>query len=170
MEGSNKHTWVVIGLILVALAARFLTLAPNFTPVLAIAFFAGSRISKTWVAYAIPFTALLASDFFLGMYPGMALVYIPFLIMVGLGVGASKKGVGTHLLAGSLGAVIFFLISNFGVWAYTGMYPKTLDGLMTCYAMGLPFFKNTFASLWIFSGLLFLADASYIRFRRGVLA
>ena len=170
MEGFKKHTWVVVLLILVALAARFLPLAPNFTPILAIAFFAGSRISKTWVAYAIPFTALLLSDVVLGMYPGMALVYIPFLIMVALGAKVAQKGVGAHFLAGSMGAVIFFLISNFGVWAYTGMYPKTLEGLMACYAMGLPFFKNTFASLWFFSGLLFMANASYVRLGRPSLA
>lgn len=161
----NKATqlWVVLVLIIVAAVTRLLPLPPNFTPILAIAFFAGSRISKTWVAYAIPFVALLISDLMIGFYPGMALVYVSFLIMVALGMKASARGVAGHAAFGTLGAVLFFLLSNFGVWWITAMYPKTWEGLLQCYTMGLPFFRNTFLSLWFFSSFLFAGEYLYRR-------
>lgn len=157
--------WVVFVLIIAAAAARLLPLPPNFTPILAIAFFAGSRISKTWVAYAIPFVALLASDLVIGFYPGMAMIYIPFLIMVALGMKASARRVSGHLALGTLGAVIFFLLSNFGVWLATPMYPKTWDGLIQCYTMGIPFFRNTLLSLGFFGSFLFAAEYCFRRLR-----
>ena len=58
--------------------------------------------------------------------------------------------------AASLSAsVVFFLVSNFGVWASGTMYPNTFSGLMICYAAGLPFLKNTLIGDMAYSGALF---------------
>jgi hypothetical protein len=40
-------------------------------------------------------------------------------------------------------SVLFFVLTNFGVWAFDALYPKTLEGLMACYVAAIPFFRNT---------------------------
>ncbi|MBK7098788.1 MAG: hypothetical protein IPH58_11055 [Sphingobacteriales bacterium] len=52
-------------------------------------------------------------------------------------------------------ALLFFLVSNFGVWASGTMYPKTGEGLLTCYAMGLPYIKGSLLSNLFYSSVLF---------------
>jgi hypothetical protein len=62
-------------------------------------------------------------------------------------------------LGATCGAVIFFVVSNFGVWLQSGMYPHTLAGLADCYTLALPFFRNTLTGDLVYSGLLFGAYA-----------
>ena len=52
-------------------------------------------------------------------------------------------------------SILFFLISNFGTWLLSGMYPLTVSGLAVCYVAAIPFFQNTVAGDLFFSGLLF---------------
>jgi hypothetical protein len=40
-------------------------------------------------------------------------------------------------------SLIFFAVTNLGVWAFSGMYPLTFDGLMACYVAALPFLQHT---------------------------
>ena len=64
--------------------------------------------------------------------------------------------------------VIFFILSNFGMWLTGAYYPKTFNGLIACYAAAIPFYKNeffgnmllnTFMSNLFFTALLFGAYA-----------
>ena len=64
----------------------------------------------------------------------------------------SSKGIAINAL---LSSIIFFLVTNFSVWAFTGMYDKTFSGLMVSYTMGLPFFKWSVISTLLYSGVLF---------------
>ena len=54
-------------------------------------------------------------------------------------------------------SVWFFLTTNFAVWLAWDFYPKTLEGLITCFTLALPFFTNTLLSTVIFTGILTLA-------------
>jgi len=89
---------------------------------------------------------MIISDFFIGYYQFslMAVVYGSFLLCVLLGFWL-KKNKKWYTIGGSaiLGAVLFFLITNFAVWAFTPWYAKTFSGLIQCYLMALPFFRNT---------------------------
>jgi hypothetical protein len=89
---------------------------------------------------------MIISDIFIGYYQFslMAVVYGSFLLCVLLGFWL-KKNKKWYTIGGSaiLGAVLFFLITNFAVWALTPWYQKTFFGLFQCYLMALPFFKNT---------------------------
>ena len=62
---------------------------------------------------------------------------------------------------GFFGSFIFYLISNFGVWAVGDLYAKNLEGLINCYFLALPFFKNTVISTFIFSYGVFFANYFY---------
>lgn len=146
-------------LIVFAVLARLVPHPGNFTPVGAFGLFAGAHMSlKT--AWTVPVAALLVSNLFVGTYNliAMAGVYIGFLVGPLLGRfmlrGRIKPGrVATAVI---LNAGLFFLISNFGVWA-AGYYPPTFAGLIACYVAGLPFLGysllgDSFYSILLFAG------------------
>ena len=59
------------------------------------------------------------------------------------------------LIASTLASIVFFMVSNFGVWASTSMYPDDFNGLIICYSAGLPFLKNTLMGDLVYTGSLF---------------
>lgn len=136
---------VAMFLVLIVASMRLIPHPPNFVPIAAIALFAGVYFSKR-TALLLPIAAMVISDIFIGYYEIslMVVVYGSFLLYVLLGFWL-KKNKKWYTIGGStiLGAVLFFLITNFAVWILTPWYAKTLSGLIQCYFMALPFFRNT---------------------------
>ena len=62
------------------------------------------------------------------------------------------RQVGTASLAGSL---LFFVVTNFAVWATGRLYPLTGSGLAVCYAAAIPFFRNSLLGDIAFTTILF---------------
>lgn len=153
---------LVLALIVIGVAFRFLPHAPNFTPVLALVIFGAAYLPKKF-AFLIPLGVMFISDFFLGSYQFslMFFVYGSLLLLAGLGFYLKKnddwKSIG---LTSLLGASLFFLTTNFGVWALTPWYEKTLTGLMRAYYLALPFFRNTMVSTLVYSSALFFSYKS----------
>ena len=136
----------------------FITHLPNFSSVSAMALFFGAYCSRQFFASSVVVLLIWISDLFLNkmlmgtwimFYPGCCWQYGCYLLMTLLGgfILKNKKFNLYRLTSTSLlSAILFFLISNFGVW-YSGLlYPLTMDGLMTCYINALPFVKNTLVS------------------------
>jgi hypothetical protein len=149
-------------IILLAVVARLIPHAPNFAPIGGLALFSGSHFKKK-IALLIPLSAMFISDIFLGFHKTVPYVYISFIIIALIG-GLIKNNKWQSLMLASLtSSVLFFLITNFGVWATGSMYQKNLDGLIQSYVMGLPFFRNTlisdlFYSFSFFHGYRFLSN------------
>ena len=103
-----------------------------------------------------PLAALFLSDLVLGFYHGMATVYFSVALIVLLGSVAlnrvSALRVGGAALASS---ILFFVVTNFGMWLSSGIYPRTLAGLEACYVAAIPFFQNTVAGDLFYAALLF---------------
>ncbi len=139
-----------------AAAMRLIPHPPNFAPIAAMALFSGAEMPKRSMAFAIPFAALLLSDAILGFYSGIAFVYASFAatVLIGWAV-ASRKTPLTIGVAAISSSVLFFAVTNFGVWATGSMYPHSLAGLAECYAAAIPFFRNTVAGDLVYSALLF---------------
>lgn len=150
-------------LILLALFARLIPHAANFTPVLAVALFAGAVISNRALALLVPLSALALSNLALGFSftAFTSLLIITALVFLGQITKFTPK---SYLKNSALGAVIFFVLSNFFVWLEGSLYPKTFDGLATCYTMAIPFFKNTLLSTVVYSVVLFEAYKLATRF------
>ncbi len=132
-------------LILIGVSLRFLPHPPNFSPILAIALFGGVYFRKK-IAFILPLAIIIISDIFIGYYEVnlMIIVYGSFLICVVLGFWLKKHKKWYTVLGSSLlAALIFFFLTNFAVWIFTPWYAKTLSGLIQCYLMALPFFRNT---------------------------
>ena len=138
--------------------SRLIPHAPNFTPVISIALFAGAYLKKGY-AFLVPVAALLLSDVVIGFYglETMAFVYGTLILIVAMGLLLEKKVSAGKLLGLSLaGAVVFFVTTNFAVWLVPGsIYPKTMAGLAQCYVMAIPFFGNTLLSTLVYSAAMF---------------
>jgi len=137
---------IAVVFILIGVSLRLLPHPPNFAPIAAIALFGGVYLSRK-IAFILPMAVMVISDIFLGGYYEIGLmivIYGCFLFFVILGFWL-KKHKKWYNIGGSaiLSAIIFFVVTNFAVWAFTPWYAKTLAGLFQCYLMAIPFFKNT---------------------------
>ena len=140
MSTDRKIAAALVGL---GACARLLPHPWNFTPMMAIGLYAGSKSSKLRVGVAATLLALLLSDAVLGFYRGMWYVYAAMLIPVLIGHWVrDRNGIGV-LFGGALASSIsFFVITNGMVWAMGHRYPHTLPGFGACLAAGLPFYQN----------------------------
>jgi hypothetical protein len=155
------------GMIVLAALSRLLPHPPNFSPVEAIALFGGAYFAKRWAAVWVPLAAMFLSDLALGLVnggiywsyflsAGFLLVYVCIALSALLGFGlrgrVSVLRVGAYSL---LGSVLFFLVTNFGAWLGSTMYPQTGAGLAAAYVAGIPFFQYTLLGTLFYSALLF---------------
>lgn len=144
--------------LLVIFLAGLLRLLPhpaNVAPIGAMALFGGVYLRKKY-AIILPLGAMLVSDIFLGLHSTMGFVYGSFILIGVVGMWLRKrKKLATVLGASLFSSLLFFLITNFGVWLMTTMYSKTWQGLVDCYMMGIPFFRNTVLGDLLYTGLFF---------------
>ena len=151
---------IVIATLLIVAAAllRLLPHAPNFAPIAALALFGGVVLPRRW-SLVIPFGAMILSDAVIGFYelPVMMSVYACFILTTVLGWWIKKQQQKGSIVVGIsiFSSFVFFVVTNFAVWAWGHIYPHTAAGLLTSYAMGVPFFRNTLMSDLFYSGLLF---------------
>jgi hypothetical protein len=149
--------WIIPTILIsIALSARLLPHPANFAPVGAIALFAGMYLPRRW-AIAGPLLALFVSDIFIGFYSPLMMitVYGSFALMGFVGLKMRKNKTFAKILSGTfLGSVLFFLITNWAVWAFGTMYIHSLTGLMESYTMALPFFRNSLLGDVFYVGIL----------------
>ena len=143
----NKNFFLA-SVIIFAILSRFIPHPPNFSPIAAIALLSGHGFTNRWLAFLVPIVSLFISDIFLGLHSTIPFVYVSFFLIALLGIKVKKISVGTVLLS----SLIFFLISNFGVWLLS--YPITFNGFLACYTLAIPFFFNTILGDLTYSILL----------------
>jgi hypothetical protein len=172
----NKTRFIALALmILTAAASRLIPHPPNFTPVAAIALFGGAKFADRRVALLVPLAALFLSDIVLGFHALMPVIYATFGLIVALGFRLRHNGNGLRIATATVvSAVLFFLLTNFGVWALGTLYPRTLNGLMECYVAAIPFFRNMLLGNVLYSALLFggvtLAERHFAAMREDTIA
>ena len=160
-----------ISLILLLAFSRLLPHPPNFTPIVAVAIMSGYFFRNVNLSFVVLLISMLLVDVFLGFYKHMFFVYLSLFLITFIFFKISDKINFKNLFVfGFLGSLIFYLVSNFGVWAsgvlspITNLpYEKNLNGLINCYFLAIPFFKNTLFSTIIFSYGAFLANHFYAK-------
>ena len=144
----TKKQVVIILFMLIAVSFRLFPHLPNFTPITAIALFGGLYFSNKKMAYLVPVFIMGLSDVFLGFHLISLFVYSAFLLVSFIGTKTKKPSIYTILL----GSVSFFIVTNFGVWLIG--YPKTWTGIIECYTLALPFFRNSILGDFFYSGIM----------------
>jgi len=145
----NKKQLVIILFIAVAAIFRLLPHLPNATPIAAMALFSGVYFTNKKYAFIIPLLAMFLSDLFLGFSMITLFVYVAFILVGYIGIASKKMNIKTILIS----SLSFFIITNFGVWLIG--YPKTLNGLMECYTLAIPFFRNSLIGDFFFAGVMY---------------
>jgi hypothetical protein len=160
---------------LLAALSRLLPHPPNFAPITAMALFGAAYFDRKWLAFLVPLAAMLLSDLVLevlyrnglsaswGFDPLMLAVYATFAVIVALGLWLRRRTRPLFIMcAAPVGSLLFFVITNFAVWAVftadqpaPAGYPKTWAGLLECYTMALPFFHWTLLGDVTYSAVLF---------------
>ena len=150
------RTAVILAMIALSAVLRIVPHPWNLTPVGAMALFSGAVVCDRRLAFLFPLLALFVGDLFVGLHVLIPIVYASFLINVALGLWLRDRRTTPRIAAlALLGSIQFFLITNFGVWAFLGSFPRTIAGLITCYIAGLPLFWNTLAGDALYTALLF---------------
>ena len=152
----NPRLTTLIVIVFGAALSRLIPHPPNATSIAAVALFSGAYFADKRLALVVPIAALLLSDSILGFYRHMEIVYLSFALVVCLGFTLTGRPsvlrIGTTAVAASIS---FFILTNFGVWAFDGLYPHTLYGLAECYLLALPFFAHTLIGDLFYTALLF---------------
>jgi hypothetical protein len=147
---------LAFALILLAAALRIAPHPWNFTPVGAMALFSGAVLRDRRLAFFFPLLALFLGDIFIGFHKLMFVIYASFLVNVAIGLWLrDRRSIARITLATLLGAIQFFVVTNFAVWQFLSGFPHTASGLAACYIAGIPFFWNTLAGDAFYAALLF---------------
>jgi hypothetical protein len=137
---------------------RIIPHPPNFTPILATAIYAPYLIKDKWVAMSLPLLAMFIADLWIGFHPYMLWVYGAIglsTLISNLSMRFDKEYMQLGIMA-ILSSILFFIITNFAVWTMWDYYPKTIEGLIMCYTMAIPFFHNTLLSTIVYTSLIVL--------------
>jgi hypothetical protein len=166
-----KGNKITLAVFIIAVFSRLLPHAPNFTPLEAVALFAGTFLLNKYVKFLLPIVALYVVDLVLnntilrGFYPEetgivwysdyMLWNFIAIVGIVLMGKYLTKKITLLSIgLTAVMASILFFTLSNIGVWVSSPLYTKDIQGLFTCFAAAVPFFRTSLISTLAFSYIL----------------
>ena len=141
---------ISFGIFLVLAVSRFIPHPPNFTSLIALSFYVPAFLGRKYILALI--SSFFITDLLIGFHSTMLFTWGSVLI-IGLFSNFFLKNIFSRISAALLGAVVFFIVTNFGVWIISGMYAFNLNGLLSSYVLGLPFFGYSVLSTLIFSAL-----------------
>jgi hypothetical protein len=169
MKNLKPKFLIVLSAILLASVFRLVPHWPNFTPIATIAIMGGALISNRMLGVIVPILAMAFSDLLTIVFinykytavsdyfssPATFLIYLALIGISVLGFWIRDKQSTRNLTLVSLySALLFFALSNFGVWM-TGTLPKTFSGLLATYDLGIPFFGYNLAGNLFYTFLFF---------------
>jgi hypothetical protein len=141
---------ISIGIFITLAASRFIPHPPNFTTLLALSFYVPALLGVRYLPALI--LSFIVTDLIIGFH-GVTLFTWGSVILIGLGSRFFAKGIFNRISGSLLGACLFFIITNFGVWSL-GSYGYSLNGIISCYILALPFFGYSLISTFIFAGVI----------------
>jgi len=148
--------WLAFALVVVGVALRVMPHPWNFAPIGAIALFGGAKFERRSFAIGVPLLTMLIGDAFIGFHSAMPVIYATYALIAVIGMLLRDRqtipAVGGAVL---LSSTVFYLTTNFAVWAMGTTYAKTAAGLAACYIAAIPFFGNTLASDALYSAIFF---------------
>jgi hypothetical protein len=153
----SKPRFVVLAcMILAAAASRLIPHPPNVASITAVALFGGAYLSDRRLAFLVPMAALFISDLVMGLYSHMEVVYGSFALVVCIGLILRRRRTPLPIAGAALASsILFFVVTNFGVWIFESLYPKTMAGFLACYTAAIPFFQNTLLGDALYTAALF---------------
>ena len=141
--------------LLIGIASRCIIHIPNFTPVVALALFSGTYLPRRTAVF-FPLALMIISDIFIGWHETFLFTWGSVVLISILGFWTRKHKNPVSILTSSLfSAVLFFVLTNFGTWFASNLYPRTWEGLQECFIMAVPFFRATLLSALVYTFAIF---------------
>jgi hypothetical protein len=141
---------VSLGIFLALAASRFIPHPPNFTSLIALSFYIPALLGLRYLPILI--LSFIITDLFIGFH-GVTLFTWGSVAIIGLFSKYFIKSILSRISGALIGAFVFFLITNFGVWSL-GTYGYTVEGFILCYTLAIPFFAYNIISTSIFSAII----------------
>ena len=145
-----KYLQISLGIFATLAASRFIPHPPNFTSLLALSFYIPAILGLRFLPVLV--ISFFITDLIIGFH-SVTLFTWGSVVLIGLMSKFFIKNTKTRITGALTGASLFFVITNFGVWSM-GSYGYTLEGLLTCYTLAIPFFGNTLAGTIMFSAVI----------------
>ena len=139
-----------LGIFLALAASRFIPHPPNFTSLLALSFYVPTLLGIRYLPALV--VSFFITDLLIGFH-SVTLFTWGSVILIGLTSRFFLSSLTSRVSGSLLGACIFFVITNFGVWSM-GSYGYTMEGFILCYTLALPFFAYSMISTLLFSTLI----------------
>jgi hypothetical protein len=155
---------VSTGIFLALAASRFIPHPPNFTSLLALSFYVPAILGIRFLPALV--ISFFITDLIIGFH-GTTLFTWGSVILIGLLSKFLVYNTMTRISGALIGALLFFVITNFGVWSL-GFYGYTIEGLITCYMLAIPFFGNTIVGTIIFSSIIEVFLKRKMLFKRAI--
>ena len=151
----RSNPFLAIGLIVLGIVSRLIPHPWNATPVMAIALFGGTYLPKR-LAIVLPLAIIILSDAVIGLHNTILFTWGAFVLTGSLAWWIRRRPDATRVITGAVaGSVLFFLITNLGVWVAGDLYPRTAAGLWQCYVAAIPFFRGTLLGDVVYTTVLF---------------
>ena len=141
---------ISLGIFVALAASRFIPHPPNFTSLIALSFYIPALLGLRYLPILI--LSFIITDLFIGFH-GVTLFTWGSVVIIGLFSKYLIKSILSRVSGALIGAFVFFLITNFGVWSL-GSYGYTIEGFILCYTLAIPFFAYSLISTFIFSGII----------------
>ena len=141
---------ISLGIFIALAASRFVPHPPNFTSLIALSFYVPAMLGIRFIPMVI--ISFVLTDLIIGLHSATFFTWGSVLV-IGFLSNYFSKNILKRISGALLGAVLFYIISNFGVWI-NGSYGYSFEGLITCYTLAIPFFGYTLISTLIFSTII----------------
>ena len=141
---------ITIGIFLVLAASRFIPHPPNFTSLIALSFYIPALLGIRFLPAVLVCFGI--TDIIIGFH-GTILFTWGSVFLIGIISTKFVKNLSSRISGALIGALIFFIVTNFGVWSL-GSYGYSVEGFINCYTLALPFFGYTLVSTLLFSILI----------------
>ena len=151
---------ISLGIFIVLAASRFIPHPPNFTSLIALSFYVPIFLGKRFIPALL--ICFIITDIFIGFH---AIVVFTWgsVIFISLTSYLFQKNIYMRIIGAACGSLVFYIISNFGVWSF-GSYGYSFDGLLNCYIAAIPFYSNTLMSTILYSALIEAVNTIYKRY------
>ncbi len=141
---------ICLGIFLALAVSRFVPHPPNFTSLIALSFYVPIIFGRQFIPAIILSFAI--TDLVIGYHYGTFFTW-GSVLLIGLISNYFRKSLIKRLSGALVGAIIFFIVTNFGVWI-SGMYEYSFNGIISCYVAAIPFFAYSAISTILFSFLI----------------
>ncbi len=150
-----------IVLVFIGILSRIIPHPWNFTAITAMALYSGVAFKKNKIFLLVPIVTLFLSDLYLGFHNTLFFTYLGFAIVAVMSSSifsrsaffSNGRNVALMAISSLIGSLLFFLVSNFGVWFSSGVYEKNGAGLVQCFIAAIPFLRNQMLGDLFYTGV-----------------